>query len=102
MINWWCKKHIQADWREQRRLRVLDLYHKRWQQKQIAEALGISKGYVSQLVKRIKGLHEGERAAALQIINRAGCKPTLTSQQKRDIIALVDRGAASFGLPGQV
>lgn len=92
----------QSDWREQRRLRVLDLYHKGWQQKTIAEALGISRGYVSQLVKRVKDLPEGERAGALKIVKRVGRKPTFTEQQKRDIVALVDRGAPAFGLPGQV
>ncbi len=96
------KPSNQVSWREERRLRVLDLYHKGWQQKTIAEALGITKGYVSQLVKRVKGLPQDERAAALKIVNWAGRKPTFTQEQKRQILALVDRGAASFGLPGQV
>ena len=89
-------------WREQRRLRVLELYQKGWPQKTIAEALGITKGYVSQLVKRVKDLPQGERAGALKIVNRAGRKPTFTDEHKRDILALVDRGANTFGLPGQV
>jgi transposase len=91
-----------TDWREQRRLRVLDRYHDGWQQKTIAQALGISRGYVSQLVKRVKNLPQEHRPAALKIVKRAGRKPTFTSQHKRDIVALVDRGAAVFGLPGQV
>ncbi len=91
-----------SGWREQRRLRVLDLYHKGWQQKTIAEALGISRGYVSQLVKRVKDLPQEHRSAALKIIKRAGRKALFTSQHKRNIVALVDRGAAAFGLPGQV
>ena len=91
-----------SDWREQRRLRVLDLYHKGWPQKTIAEALGISRGYVSQLVKRLKDLPQEERAAALKIQKRSGRKPTFTSQQRRDITALVDRGASEFGLPANV
>ncbi len=61
-----------VDWREQRRLRVLELYQKGWPQKTIAEALGITKGYVSQLVKRVKDLPQDERAGALKIVNRAG------------------------------
>ena len=90
------------DWREQRRLRVLDLYHRGSPQKSIAEALGITKGFVSQLVKRFKDLPPVERAGALKIVNRAVRKPTFTNEHKRDIIALVDRGASAFGLPGQV
>lgn len=91
-----------SDWREQRRLRVLDLYHKNWQQKTIAEALGISRGYVSQLIKRVKNLPQEHRPAALRIVKRPGRKAIFTRQHKRDIVALVDRGAAAFGLPGQV
>ncbi len=68
-------------------MRVLDLYHKDWQQKTIAEALGISKGYVSQLVKRIKDLPQEERGAALKIVKRAGRKVTSTSEQKGQILA---------------
>ncbi len=91
-----------SDWRQQRRLRVLDLYHKGWQQKTIAEALGISRGYVSQLIKRVKDLPPEHRPAALKIVKRTGRKAIFTSQHKRDIVALVERGAVAFGLPGQV
>ena len=96
------RSNRQVDWREERRLRVLELYQKGWQQKTIAEALGITKGYVSQLIKRVKDLPPEERAAALRIQNRAGRKPTFTQQQKRVIVALVEQGASAFGLPGQV
>lgn len=90
-----------ADWREIRRLRVLALYRKGWPQKNIAEALGVTKGYVSQLLKRIKDLPESEQAAALRIAaNRAGRKPIFTEQDKRQILAMVARGAQHYGLPG--
>lgn len=79
---------------------MLALYQKGWPQKQIAEALGITKGYVSQLVKKVKDLPEAEQEGALKIVVRSGRKPHFTPQQKRQICALVDKGAESFGLPG--
>ena len=89
-----------ADWRELRRLRVLELYRKGWQQKTIAEALGVTKGYVSQLVKRVKDLPEAQQAAALRIQNRAGRKPVFTEEDKRQVLAIVARGAQAYDLPG--
>jgi len=90
------------DWREARRLRVLELHRKGWPQKTIAEALGISRGYVSQLIKRVKDLPHDEQAQALKIHKRAGRKPTFSQAHKGRVVALVERGAVSLGLPGQV
>jgi transposase len=87
------------DWREIRRLRVLELYRKRWSQKQIAEALGITTGYVSQLVKRFKDLPDTEQATALKIENHAGRKPRISEDQRHAILMLVDRGAGDLGFP---
>jgi transposase len=88
------------DWREERRLRVLELYRKQWPQKQIAEALGITEGYVSQLVKRIREACETDPTQVLQARLRPGRKPRLSEEQKRAMTSLVDQGARSYGLPG--
>jgi transcriptional regulator with XRE-family HTH domain len=40
-----------SDWREGRRLRAFELKQQGWTQQQIAEALGVSKGAVSQWMK---------------------------------------------------
>ncbi|MCA1715656.1 MAG: helix-turn-helix domain-containing protein, partial [Actinobacteria bacterium] len=37
-----------TDWREGRRLRAFELKHQGWKQREIADALGVSKGAVSQ------------------------------------------------------
>ena len=44
--------HRATNWREGRRFRAFELHQKGWQQKDIAEALGVSKGAVSQWLKR--------------------------------------------------
>jgi predicted transcriptional regulator len=47
-----------TDWREGRRLRAFELNQQGWSQQRIAEALGVSKGAVSQWMKRAR--HGGE------------------------------------------
>jgi DNA-directed RNA polymerase specialized sigma24 family protein len=41
-----------TNWREGRRLRALELKERGWKQSEIAEALGVSEGAVSQWMKR--------------------------------------------------
>ena len=43
-----------TDWREGRRLRAWELKQEGWKQRDIARALGVSKGAVSQWMKRAK------------------------------------------------
>ena len=52
------KEH--KSWKEERRKRAWELYQAGWPQKQIAEALGVTKGAVSQWIKAGK---EGGEAA---------------------------------------
>jgi transcriptional regulator len=49
-----------TNWREGRRLRDLELKERGWKQTQIADALGVSEGAVSQWMKRAR--EEGEEA----------------------------------------
>jgi predicted transcriptional regulator len=43
-----------SDWREGRRFRAWELKQEGWTQQQIADALGVSKGAVSQWMKRAR------------------------------------------------
>ena len=43
-----------ANWREYRRFQAWELYQRGWKQKDIAVALGVTKGSISQWVKRAK------------------------------------------------
>ena len=65
------------DWREARRLQAWELKQKGWKQRDIAEALGVTPGAVSQWVKRAK---EGGEAA-LRRRPAPGPTPRLSQEQ---------------------
>ena len=87
-----------ADWREERRKRAWELKEQGWQQKEIAEALGVSKGAVSQWMKR--GRQGG--VEALKAHPPTGVKPRLSAEQKAQIPALLAQGAEAYGFRGDV
>jgi transposase len=93
---------VSRDWREERRLRCLDLYKKGWRQRDIAEALGVTKGAVSQWVKIFKDLPEAEQAAALHIKKSTGRTPSIASEDRPKLVELVNKGAESAGFVGDV
>ena len=87
-----------ADWREERRMRAWKLKEEGWQQKDIAVALGVSEGAVSQWLKR--GRTGG--IEALKAHPPKGMTPRLTSEQKGQIPGLLDKGAEVYGFRGDV
>jgi len=87
-----------ADWREERRMRAWKLKEEGWQQKDIAGALGVSEGAVSQWLKR--GRAGG--VEALKAHPPKGMTPRLTAAQKAQIPALLARGAEAYGFRGDV
>ncbi len=87
-----------ADWREERRKRAWNLKEQGWQQKDIAVALGVSEGAVSQWLKR--GRAGG--IEALKAHPSKGMTPRLGADQKAQIPALLAKGAEAFGFRGDV
>jgi transposase len=87
-----------SDVREWRRLRAWELHQLGWLQKDIAMALGVSKGAVSQWLKR--GRAGG--VAALKAQPRPGVPPKLAAEQRAQVPALLARGAEAFGFRGDV
>jgi transposase len=69
-----------------------------WQQKDIAVALGVSEGAVSQWLKR--GREGG--IEALKAHPPKGMKTRLTAEQKAQIPALLAKGAEAYGFRGDV
>jgi transposase len=92
------KQKEPKDWREARRLQAWELKQKGWKQKDIAEALGVSKGAVSQWFKKA----ESEGVEALRKRKRGGPKPRLSAEQVNQLPALLSQGAEHFGFRGEV
>lgn len=89
---------LPKDWREGRRLRGWELYQQGWKQKDIAAALGVTEGAVSQWIT--KGKTQGPEA--LHHRSSPGAPPKLRPEQLAQVPGLLARGAESFGFRGQV
>ena len=87
-----------ADWREGRRLRAWELKQEGWPQQRIADALGVSKGAVSQWMKR--GREGGVQALKRQ--PAPGARPRLSEEQRAQVPKLLERGAQAHGFRGDV
>lgn len=92
------KEPLPKDWREGRRLRAWQLYQQGWKQKDIAGALGVTQGAVSQWIKKAKtqGVH------ALRHQPPPGRPPKLSQEQKAQLPAMLAQGAEAFGFRGHV
>ena len=85
-------------WKEVRRLQAWTLKQRGWRQRQIAEALGVSEGAVSQWIARAR---EGG-VEALRRRPPPGASRRLSPEQLTRLPALLQRGAEAFGFRGQV
>src|ERR671917_1105770 len=88
-----------TDWREGRRLRAFELKQEGWSQRQIADALGVSKGAVSQWMKRAR---QGGGVEALKRQLAPGATPRLNEEQRAKVPELLERGAEAHGFRGDV
>lgn len=86
------------DWREGRRLRAWELKQAGWKQCDIAAALGVTEGAVSQWISRA----QADGVAALHRRKAAGPTPRLSAEQRAAIPVLLDRGPAAWGFRGAV
>ena len=87
-----------VDWREGRRLRAWELHQQGWKQKDIAAALGVTQGAVSQWVKR--GTTGG--VAGLRRRTAPGSAPRLTAEQREQLRVELAKGPSVFGFVGEV
>ena len=89
---------VGQDWREWRRLRAWELKQQGWRQREIAAALGVTEGAVSQWMSR--GRQGG--IAGLRHRPPPGPSSRLTAEQLAELPILLARGAEAFGFRGQV
>src|SRR5258708_24100916 len=86
------------DWLEGRRLRAWELARAGWKQKAIAAALGVTKGAVSQWMKRAR---EGGREALLRR-SAPGAASKLSQERLAQLPDFLSRGATAYGFRGNV
>ena len=89
---------LSREGQEWRRLRAFSLWQQGWKQKDIAVALGVSKGAVSQWIKR--GKVEGERGLRRRVAR--GAQPRLQAKDRARLLELLREGATAFGYRGEV
>lgn len=98
----WCMSTSRPDqpqsWREGRRQQAWELHRKGWNQRRIAEALGVSPAAVSQWLKR--GTIQGTEALAAH--PPPGRPAKLTAAQLAQLVAVLAQGAEACGFRGAV
>lgn len=87
-----------SNWKEKRRLHALKLEKQGWKQKDIAIALDVSKGAVSQWLKA--GKTKGR--SGLLAHPHTGRPPELTNEEKLLIPDFLSHGAESYGFQGEI
>jgi transposase len=92
------QQETRMEWREGRRRRAWELKQLGWKQHDIAVALGVTKGAVSQWMRRVR---EGG-VETLQHRRAPGPSPKLTTDQMAQLPNLLAPGAEAFGYRGQV
>ena len=87
-----------TDWREGRRFRAYELKLKGWKQTQIADALGVTEGAVSQWMKRARE----QGAEGLRHKPPPGATPRLSKDERARLPELLAQGAQAHGFRGDV
>jgi transposase len=87
-----------ADWREGRRLRAFELKERGWKQTQIADALGVTEGAVSQWMKRVRE----QGVEGLRHKPPPGATPRLSEEARARLPELLAQGAQAHGFRGEV
>jgi len=79
-------------------MRAWELHEQGWKQKDIAAALGVSEGAVSQWFKKART----QGVQALRHQPPPGAQPRLSPEQRAQLPGLLAKGAETFGFRGQV
>ena len=90
--------HSPTNWKEARRFQAWHLKQHGWSQRQIAEALGVSEGAVSQWMTRAR---QGG-SEALRHRPPPGAPRRLSAEQLAQLPELLHRGPEAYGFRGQL
>lgn len=90
--------HQPRDWREARRLQAWKLKQKGWKQTDIAEALGVTDGAVSQWMKKARE----QGPTALYSTPPPGREPRLSEDELAQLPALLGQGPEHYGFRGEI
>jgi transposase len=96
-MNTICSKQV-TSWQEGRRLRAWELFQSGWRQCDIAKALGVTKGAISQWIKRAKS----QGFSALQHRKPTGAPRKLSLEHWPRLLQLLKLGPTAFGFRGEV
>jgi transposase len=88
-----------TDWRKGWRLRAWELHEQGWSQSQIAVALGVTSGAVSQWMRRAR---EGGGPEALRKRRAPGGQPRLSAEQQAQVLEWLREGAKAHGFRGDL
>lgn len=86
------------NWREGRRLRAWELHEQGWKQKDIADALGVTEGAVSQWFKKVRT----EGIESLRHHPASGPTAKMSAEQLAQLPNELSKGPEAFGFRGQV
>jgi|SRR5581483_1011612 len=86
------------DWKEARRWRALELHQEGWSQREIAEALGVTEGAVSQWMSAL----DAGGPDALRSHARSGGPPKILWEQLQLLPDCLSHGAEAYGFRGEV
>ena len=87
-----------TNWKEARRLQAWQLKHKGWSQRQIAEAVGVGAGAVSQWMARARDVGP----EALRRRPPPGAPRRLSPEQLARLPELLHRGPPAYGFRGEL
>ena len=87
-----------CDWQAALRWQALALKHQGWKQQRIAQALGVTKGAVSQWMATVQEYEAQRLRASL----RLGAPPRLTGSQLQLLPEFMAEGAEAYGLRGEL
>lgn len=79
-------------------MRAWELHEQGWKQKDIAQALGVTEGAVSQWFKKART----QGVQSLRHQPPPGAQPKLSAQQRAQLPTLLAKGAEAFGFRGDV